>query len=242
MRDIRGDLQDRASFLEEQINAVQAQFEQRLEQLNREHQAKIEDLESALGAVTTLMEREYERLGKAPAHDARPHDAPAAKADRHQTPEQYRRPQEEEPQRRPSVEAQAEPQAEYRGRPESELYHQPPRAETEQPRYPAREAEPYRRPLAPTRDGERREHRQTPPQPPLADFLIRKLTEMGSLTFNELCHLAVQEGYFANGGIADRDVHIALTNVVKAGFIRQQSNGTFAPATVMDTIRLRRAI
>src|SRR5680860_1828998 len=30
MRDIRGDLQDRASFLEEQISAAQTQFEKRL--------------------------------------------------------------------------------------------------------------------------------------------------------------------------------------------------------------------
>ena len=83
---------------------------------------------------------------------------------------------------------------------------------------------------------------QQPQQPPLADFLIRKLGEIGAMTLDELCQLAVQEGYFADGEIADRGVHVTLTNVVKAGFIRQLPNGTFAPATVMDTIRLRRAI
>jgi hypothetical protein len=65
---------------------------------------------------------------------------------------------------------------------------------------------------------------------------------MGAMTLDELCQLAVQEGYFTDGEIADRGVQVTLMNIVKAGFIRQQTNGTFAPATVMDTIRLRRAI
>jgi len=41
---------------------------------------------------------------------------------------------------------------------------------------------------------------------------------------------------------ADRGVHAALINIVKAGLIRQLPNGNFAPATVLDTIRLRRAM
>ena len=36
MRDIRGDLQDRANLLEEQISAVQGQFDKHIEQLKRE--------------------------------------------------------------------------------------------------------------------------------------------------------------------------------------------------------------
>ena len=40
MRDIRGDLQDRASLLEEQINAHEAEFEKLIEQLKREHDFK----------------------------------------------------------------------------------------------------------------------------------------------------------------------------------------------------------
>jgi hypothetical protein len=283
MRDIRGDLQDRASFLEEQISAAQAQFEKRLEHLNQEHQAKIVDLESALEAVTTLMEREYQMLGTAPAQDERSRQAPAAAPERHQTSEQYRRPQESEPQRRTTAEAEpprrpvneAQPhdrpaaEAEYRGRPEQEAYRQPSAAEIEPQRGPhAAEAEPqhrpaaerprehdqeprpaapqvYRRgPAASAHEGERPADRQSqaPQQPPLADFLIRKLSEMGAMSLDELCHLAVREGYFADGEIADRGVYVTLMNVAKAGFIRQQPNGTFAPATVMDTIRLRRAI
>ena len=45
MRDIRNDLQDRASLLEEQINAAEAQFEKLAEQLRTEHEGELEDLE-----------------------------------------------------------------------------------------------------------------------------------------------------------------------------------------------------
>jgi hypothetical protein len=37
MRDIRGDLQDRAHLLEEQINTEQGQFEKLIEQFKAEH-------------------------------------------------------------------------------------------------------------------------------------------------------------------------------------------------------------
>ena len=59
---------------------------------------------------------------------------------------------------------------------------------------------------------------------------------------DDLRRLAVQEGYFADGENAERGVHTTLINVVKAGLIRQLPNGNFAPATVLDTIRMRRAI
>ena len=272
MRDIRGDLQDRASFLKEQLSAAQAQFEKRQDQLNQEHQARIEDLQSELEAVTTLMEREYQRLSNAPAQDERPvqapperHPGPEAAPDRRSVPEaEYRRHQEQEPYRSGP---EAEPQ--HRQAREPEQYRRPRAVETAPQRRPApvpirervqerahedegeqRPAAPqvYRRaPLTSAREDEREQRRpaertaQAPQQPPLADFLIRKLSELGAMTFEDLCHLADQEGYFAEGDV-DRGVHITLTNVVKAGFIRQQPDGTFAPATVMDTIRLRRAI
>lgn len=66
MRDIRGDLQDRANFLEEQISAARIQFEKRMERFAREHEAKISDLQAELEAVTMLMEREYRRIMSAP--------------------------------------------------------------------------------------------------------------------------------------------------------------------------------
>ena len=76
---------------------------------------------------------------------------------------------------------------------------------------------------------------QTQPEQPLADFLVRKLNEVGAMSLDDLRRLALQEGYFADAGL---DVHNALFDVVKAGLIRQLPGGDFAPAT----IRLRRAM
>jgi septum formation inhibitor MinC len=55
MRDIRGDLQDRADRLKQQINTAQAQFEKRVEQLKTEQGRRLEDLEAQLDAVRRLM-------------------------------------------------------------------------------------------------------------------------------------------------------------------------------------------
>ena len=62
MRDIRGDLQDRAALLEEQINAHEAQFDKLIDQLKREHDSRLEDLKTELEAVNRLMELELRRL------------------------------------------------------------------------------------------------------------------------------------------------------------------------------------
>ena len=62
MRDIRGDLQDRANQVAEQISATQGQFDKVLEQLKLEHQAKLEELKSVLEAVRMVMKTE-DRLG-----------------------------------------------------------------------------------------------------------------------------------------------------------------------------------
>ena len=80
------------------------------------------------------------------------------------------------------------------------------------------------------------------PEQPLADFLVRKLNEVGATSRDDLRRLALQEGYFADSDAADRGLHNTLLNVVKAGLIRQLPNGNFAPATVLDTIRLHRAM
>jgi hypothetical protein len=82
----------------------------------------------------------------------------------------------------------------------------------------------------------------TQPQQPLNDFLVRKVNEVGAISRNDLCRLSLQEGYFADVESAERSVQVILFNVVKAGFLRQLPNGNFAPATVLDTIRLRRAM
>ena len=179
MRDIRGDLQDRAALLEEQINAQETQFENLIEQLKQEHDAKLVDLRAELDAVNRLIELECRRLETAAAPLRAPAHEPL-----HQTVHQ------------PQPHAQVPPQP--------------------QP--------------------------QRQPQQPLADFLIRKLNEAGAMARDDLRRHALQEGYFADAETADRGVHATLINIVKAGLIRQLPNGNFAPATVLDTIRLRRAM
>ena len=66
MRDIRGELQERASLFEEQINAHEAETERLIEQLKREHHFRLEDLKAELEAVNRLMEIEL-RWFSAPA-------------------------------------------------------------------------------------------------------------------------------------------------------------------------------
>jgi len=82
------------------------------------------------------------------------------------------------------------------------------------------------------------------PQPleSLNDFLIGKLSEVGAMSRDDLRRVSLQEGYFLDADSAERGVQVTLFNVMKAGFIRQLPNGNFAPATVLDTMRLRRAM
>jgi hypothetical protein len=191
MRDIRGDLQDRASLLEEQINAHEAQFEKLVEQLRAEHESRLEDLKAEFAAVTKLMELEHRRLSNVPS-------APKAAA------------------------AQPAPQAAHQG--SHQTAHQSAHQTAHQSAHQSA-------------------HQPAPqPQQPLADFLVRKLNEVGAMSRDDLRRLAMQEGYFADADTAERGVHATLLNVVKAGLIRQLPNGNFAPATVLDTIRLRRAM
>lgn len=185
MRDIRGDLQDRAALLEEQINAHEAQFDKLIDQLKREHDQRLEDLKTELEAVNRLMELELRRVETAPAAPSAPVREPA-----HHVPRHAPQPAQHQP-----------------------VQHAP---------HPAQ---------APAQ-----------PQAPLADFLIRKLNEAGAMSRDDLRRFSLQEGYFADADSADRGVHSTLLNVVKAGLIRQLPNGNFAPATVLDTIRLRRAM
>jgi hypothetical protein len=184
MRDIRGDLQDRAALLEEQINAHEAQFDKLIDQLKREHDSRLEDLKTELEAVNRLMELELRRIDTAPS---------APRGAGHET----------------AAHAVHQPQP-HTGHQPQHAVHQP-------------------------------QAQHQPPQP-LADFLVRKLNEAGAMSRDDLRRFALQEGYFADADSADRGVHTTLINVVKAGLIRQLPNGNFAPATVLDTIRLRRAM
>jgi hypothetical protein len=205
MRDIRGDLQDRAALLGEQINAQEAQFDQLIEQLKREHDTRLEDFRAELDAVNRLMELELRRIESAP----------------------------------PSQRTQAHEQV-------GQAVHQPhhhlqPQAQP-QPQVLHQQAQSQPQPQVPHQHVQAQAQPQRQPQQPLADFLIRCLNEAGAMPRDDLRRLALQEGYFIDAETADRGVHATLINVVKAGLIRQLPNGNFAPATVLDTIRLRRAM
>jgi hypothetical protein len=201
MRDIRGDLQDRAGLLEEQINAHEAQFDQLIEQLKREHDSRLEDLKTELEAVNRLLELELRRVEPAPVAHSAPVREPVHHVARHA----------------PQQAAQHAPQH----TPQPVAQHAP----SPSAQHAAHPAQAVAQPPA-----------------PLADFLIRKLNEAGAMSRDDLRRFSLQEGYFADADTADRGVHATLLNVVKAGLIRQLPNGNFAPATVLDTIRLRRAM
>jgi hypothetical protein len=54
--------------------------------------------------------------------------------------------------------------------------------------------------------------------------------------------LASKEGYFSDAESADRGVHAALVSLHRNEQIRQLQDGTFAPATLAQTVRFRRAM
>jgi hypothetical protein len=200
MREIRGELQERASLFEEQINAHEAEFEKHIQQLKRERDSRLEDLYAELEAVTRLMEIEVRRLSSAP---------PA-----------------------PTVQTR-EPVHHAVHQPAQHSAHQPPQHSAHQsPHHPVHQP-PQHSAHQPVQHSSHQPEKQ--PEHPLADFLVRKLNEVGAMSLDDLRRLALQEGYFADAGL---DVHNALFNVVKAGLIRQLPGGDFAPAT----IRLRRAM
>jgi hypothetical protein len=80
------------------------------------------------------------------------------------------------------------------------------------------------------------------PQMRLSDFLVRKLSDGGTMSMEDLRHLAIQEGYFADDISAEPALRETLTQIVNAGFVRQLPNGSFALPTVTHMIGLRRAV
>jgi len=63
MRDIRSDLQERTTLIDEQIRAAYDQSQKILEQLQNERDAKIADLKSAQATIAKFMEFEQRFLG-----------------------------------------------------------------------------------------------------------------------------------------------------------------------------------
>jgi hypothetical protein len=58
MRDIRGDLQERANLCQEQIRATVAHFDQRMQQLQNERDTRLEELKTTLAMIDKLMKFE----------------------------------------------------------------------------------------------------------------------------------------------------------------------------------------
>ena len=63
MRDIRSDLQERATLIEEQIRAAHDQFQKTVQQLQNERDARIADLNSGLAMIAKFMEFEQRAWG-----------------------------------------------------------------------------------------------------------------------------------------------------------------------------------
>jgi hypothetical protein len=152
MRDIRSDLQERATLIDEQIRAAYAHFENTIQQLKTERDAKIADLKSGLATLTKCMEFEERILGSAPL--------------------------------------------------------------------------------------------TVPPSPlvALADLFMRKLNEVGHMSRQELLDLAVSEGFFPDAEHATQGVHPMLVNMLRSELIRELPDGTLAPPTLSQAIKLRRVV
>ena len=88
MRDIRGDLQERAILVDEQIRAAVAHFDKAIQQLQTERDARIGDLKASLAMLAKLMEFEERLLHNTPpATPASPYNTPpATPASPHNTP------------------------------------------------------------------------------------------------------------------------------------------------------------
>jgi hypothetical protein len=77
MRDIRGDLQERASLVDEQIRAAAAYFDKAIQQLQTKRDARIADLKAGLAMIAKFMEFEERFLyNTPPATPASPHNTP----------------------------------------------------------------------------------------------------------------------------------------------------------------------
>jgi hypothetical protein len=63
MRDIRGDLRERATLIDGEIRAAYAHFEKTVQQLQSERDARISDLKSGLTMIAKFMEFEGRYLG-----------------------------------------------------------------------------------------------------------------------------------------------------------------------------------
>ena len=150
MRDIRSDLQERATLIDQQIKGAYDHFERSIRQLQNERDARISELQSAISMIAKFIEFEDRNM--------------------------------------PQV-------------------------------------------------------TQTVPSSPLvalADRVMESLNDAGRMTRQELTDIAVKEGFFSDAESATQGIHPMLTSLVRSELIRELPNGTFAPPTISQAIKLRR--
>jgi hypothetical protein len=82
----------------------------------------------------------------------------------------------------------------------------------------------------------------TSPLVALADLFMRKLNEVGPISREELVDMAVKQGFFPDAGTALQGVHPMVVNMLRSELIRELPNGTFAPPTTSQAIKLRRVV
>jgi hypothetical protein len=66
MRDIRSDLEERVKLIEDEATRVGAHFDKKIEELRREHDARVGKLRAELAALNLLMEAEQQRVPSGP--------------------------------------------------------------------------------------------------------------------------------------------------------------------------------
>jgi hypothetical protein len=173
MRDIRSDLQDRASLLEEQINSTKAQFESLVEQLRAEHESKLADLKVESDAVNRLLEVEQRRLADVPV-------TPAPIQATNLEPQLSTQAHSLLPHQHTPAQAMAQPHIQTHGQSHAQPHMQ------SRPQYQAQHAQPdshFQQPAAELVQQQ---------QQPLADLLVCKLNEQGAMSRDDLKHVALQ--------------------------------------------------
>jgi hypothetical protein len=83
---------------------------------------------------------------------------------------------------------------------------------------------------------------QMVPQISLSEFILRKLNDIGPMSKDDLINFAFKDGLFADAESTERAVHGALISTLRNEQIRQLQDGTFAPVTMAQTVRFRRAV
>ena len=231
MRDIRNDLQDRANLLEEQINTAEAQFESLVEQLRTEHESRLEDLKAEFEAVEPAARGGTAAARQHPGYACSDTGAQAAS-------------------RRPR--AQVRFAAAASGHPPVQAQ---PRSKLTRSRPSRTTAGAAIRAAGPARTAPEPHVQQAQPHTQQQQPQVRRLSPSSRSPISWCAaeragrHVAGRSARARGaGGLfrrcrqrrARRSCGARLVN--KAGLIRQLPNGNFAPATIMDTIRLRRAI